>query len=148
MLSIRYRIESDKPIDDSYEKPIWKQGSDFYKAAYVAVEIERNYNKALFWIRKAIACFEHEGVWFIKDRYNQHSDIFLYTDIQKDYDWRLCATVISRSFLGETESYGCIGCIKEEPDLTSSRMRVIQFNDYIKQKKAEEEAHRAKYANR
>ncbi len=148
MLSIRYRIESDKPIDDSYEKPIWKQGSNFYKAAYAAVEIEDNYNKALFWIRKAIACFDHEGVWFIKDRYNQHSDIFLYTNIQKDYDWHIGATVVSRSFLGETETNWYIGCIKEEPDLTSTHIRIKQFNEHIKQKKVEREASIAKYANR
>jgi hypothetical protein len=114
-----------------YDKQRFTLGGNYFKCAFVAGRLDRDYGKALYWLRKAWACFDFDGHLIIKDESNEDSYIWLTTDIIGDYDWKIAATVVTRSFLGKSETHTQIGVIKEEPDLTPVTIRVEAFNRYI-----------------
>ena len=120
-----------------YDKAIYNQGCRFLRCAFVCAYVNDEYNKALYWYRKCWACFEHSGVWLIRERCKWKEDttdyLWLYTDILKDSDWGIAATVKVTSFLGTDETSTQIGTIEEEPDLTSTKVLLKQFEQYVKE---------------
>lgn len=120
-----------------YDRPTYNKGCEFLRCAFVCAYINDEFNKALYWYRKCWACFEHSGVWIIRDRCSWREDstdyLWLYTDILKDYDWSIAATVKVTSFLGTNETSTHIGTIEEEPDLTNTGVLLKQFEQYVKE---------------
>jgi hypothetical protein len=114
-----------------YDKESYAQGDKYWKCAFVAACLDRDYNMALYWIRKAWASFDHESYIIIEDRHNEHSYISLFTHVYNDSEWAISAKTVTRSFLGVTETYKNIGTIKEEADLTPVDVRLATFDRYI-----------------
>ena len=118
-----------------YDKAMHNQGCKFIRCAFVCACINKEYNKALYWLRKCWACFEYDGVFLLKDKGGWDGErdyLWLYTDIQNDSYWSIAATVKVTSFLGTTETSSHIGTIKEEADLTNMRVLLHQFEQHVK----------------
>jgi hypothetical protein len=131
MTNIWSRIDKGDVSDHEYEKTCYKRGNSYFKCAFVCHHIDRDDNKALYWLRKALACFDYEGSFVMENRNGCDDSIWLHTDIQKDSEWEIAAKVTSRSFLGITETHHRIGTIKEEPDLTPVAIRLGTFDKYV-----------------
>lgn len=119
-----------------YDTAMHNQGGKFFRCAYVCAWINRDYGKALYWLRKAWACFEYDGVFVLKQEPGwdeARDDIWLYTDIQHDSHWSIAATVKVTSFLGTTNTSSHIGIVNEEADLTNMKVLLNQFEQHIKE---------------
>lgn len=137
MNRVNQRIEEGDVSNPFYENDKHRLGNTFFQCAFVCSCIERDVSKALYWIRKAYACFDFDGPFVIDDSrcadysYEPDDSIWLHTDIFKQFDWDIVAMVKTTTFLGTNESNYKIGTITEEPDLTHVFKRELQFNDYI-----------------
>jgi hypothetical protein len=131
MNDINTLIKHGVTDDPEYDKPVYSQGNKFFKSAFVTAYLDRDHGKALYWLRKAYACFEHDSYIVIEHEHFEQRYIGLFTHVYNDSEWTISAKAVTRSFLGETETYKNIGSIKEEPDLTPLCLRVQQFNKYI-----------------
>lgn len=131
MTDIWGRIRKGNVSDPTFDKPCYKRGNSYFKAAFVCHHIDRDDNKALYWLRKAWACFDCEGSFRIEERNGCDDSIWIHTDILKDYEWEIVAKVTTRSFLGVTHTHHRVGTIKEDPDMTPLAIRLGTFDKYV-----------------
>jgi hypothetical protein len=137
MNRINQRIEEGDVSNPFYDNDKHRLGNTFFQCAFVCIHLDRDVSKALYWTRKAYACFDYNGSFCMDDRqftdysYQPDDSIWLHTDIFKGFDWDIVAMVKTITFLGANESNYKIGTIKEDPDLTHVFIREQQFNKYI-----------------